>query len=44
MDFIYKEEAISKTDCENLINYFEENINLAKKGSAGVKNLNNLHT
>ena len=42
MDFIYKEEAISKTDCENLINYFEENINLAKKGSAGVKNLNNL--
>tara|TARA_R110000824_G_scaffold272110_1_gene460630 strand:+ start:258 stop:806 length:549 start_codon:yes stop_codon:yes gene_type:complete len=43
MNFIFfKEKAYSKESCEKLINWFEENKNLSKKGTAGKKYLDNL--
>ncbi len=43
MQFIHLiEGAYSKQSCDNLIDFFEKNINLAEPGGAGNKKLNNL--
>tara|TARA_B100000508_G_scaffold64833_1_gene50838 strand:+ start:1788 stop:2333 length:546 start_codon:yes stop_codon:yes gene_type:complete len=43
MQFIHLiEGAYSKQSCDNLIDFFEKNINLAESGGAGNKKLNNL--
>tara|TARA_R100000388_G_scaffold92665_1_gene75981 strand:+ start:645 stop:1190 length:546 start_codon:yes stop_codon:yes gene_type:complete len=43
MQFIHLiEGAYSKESCDNLIDFFEKNINLAEPGGAGNKKLNNL--
>ncbi len=43
MQFIHLIESVySKESCNHLIDYFEENINLAKPGGGGNKKLNNL--
>jgi len=43
MNIIHKQkEALSKESCNNLINFFEQNTELASAGRGGTKPLNNL--
>ena len=42
MNFIYSERIFEKKSCDKLIDFFEKNKHLAKKGDGGNAKLNNL--